>query len=127
MQVWALITWWYGAGWVAESQLQSKRLARVESYFSFGTLLRTLFQPFRQIDAGSRSLRSGVSAQFRAWLDRTISRVIGASARLILIVVGLVWWCISALMSACWLLVWPFLPLAPVLGCVAAAFGVGTL
>lgn len=125
--MWALIRWWYGAGWVAESQLQVKRLARVESYFSFGTLLRTLFQPFRQIDAGSQSTRGGLSVKFRAALDRSVSRAIGASARLILIVIGLMWWCVSALMSACWLLVWPFLPLAPVLGCLAAVFGVGSL
>ncbi len=123
MRAWALISWWYGVGWVGEFRLQLRRLSRVEEYFSFGTLLRTLFQPFRQIDAGSR--RGGLSVQFRAWLDRTISRFIGASARLVLLVVGVAWWCISALMSACWLLVWPLLPLAPVLGAAAAALRVG--
>lgn len=123
MQAWALISWWYGSGWMDEFHLQLKRLSHVESYFSFGTLLRTLFQPFRQIDAESR--RGGLSVQFRAWLDRTISRIIGASARLVLLVVGVVWWCVSALMSACWLVAWPFLPLAPLLGAIAAAFKVG--
>lgn len=123
MRAWALMTWWYGAGWVGEARLQIQRLSRVESYFAFSSLLRTLFQPFRQIDAESR--RGGLSVQFRAWLDRTISRFIGAMARLILLAVGLAWWLVSALASACWLLIWPFLPLAPVLGALAAAMGLG--
>lgn len=121
--MWALITWWYGVGWVSEARLQIKRLSRVESYFAFGSLMRTLFQPFRQIDAESR--RGGLSVQFRAWLDRTISRLIGAMARLVLLIVGTTWWLVSALASACWLLIWPFLPLAPLLGFLAAALGVG--
>lgn len=123
MRVWALMSWWYSVGWVGEFQLQTQRLQRVERYFAFGTLLRTLFQPFRQIDAGSS--RGALSVQLRAWLDRTISRLIGASARLVLLFVGAVWWCISVLVSICWLLVWPLLPLAPMLGAVAAMLGIG--
>lgn len=123
MQVWALITWWYGAGWVDEVRLQIQRLSRIESYFAFGSLLRTLLQPFRQIDAESR--RGGLSIQFQAWLDRTISRLIGAIARLVLLFAGLIWWFLAALASASWLVIWPFLPLAPIVGAVAAAVRVG--
>ena len=125
MQAWALIYWWYGAGWVGELNLQLKRLSRVESYFSFGNLLGTLFQPFRQIDAGFR--RGGLSIQLRAWLDKTISRFIGALARLTLLIIGIVWWLISMLTSICWLFVWPFLPLAPILGAIASALNLGAL
>lgn len=125
MQVWALITWWYGAGWAGEFRLQARRLGRVEAYFAFGSLLKTLFDPFRQIDASSR--RGGLSIQFRAWLDRSISRLIGASARLILLLAGAVWWCVSALTSACWLMLWALLPVAPVVGIFAALLRVGAL
>lgn len=125
MRAWALIAWWYGAGWANEYRLQLQRLSRVENYFAFGSLLRTFFQPFRQIDAGSR--RGSLSVQLHGWLDRAISRFIGASARLVLLVVGVGWWVVSALASVCWLLVWPILPVAPVFGIVAAATGVGML
>lgn len=124
MRAWALLSWWYGSGWLGESKLQVRRLARVESYFGFRSLLMTLFQPFRQIDAGR--YRGGLAVQTRAWLDRTISRFIGASARLVLLVVGGLWWGVSALISACWLLVWPLLPVAPLLGLVATLVGVGS-
>lgn len=125
MRVWAFLSWWYGQGWLGESKLQSRRLARVESYFGFRTLLTTLFQPFRQIDAGQR--RGGLGVQMRAWLDRTISRVIGAGARLVLLVIGSLWWLVSALMSAGWLLIWPLLPVAPLLGFAGMLMGVGSL
>lgn len=125
MQAWAFITWWYGAGWVNEARIQVGRLSRVESYFAFGTLFRTLFQPFRQIDAESR--RRDLSGQFRGLLDRTISRFIGASARLVLILAGGLWWCVSALMGVCWLVIWPLLPFAPLIGGIAAAAGVGSV
>lgn len=123
MRVWALISWWYGAGWAGECRLQLQRISRVESYFGFSTLLRTLFQPFRQIDAESR--RGGLAVQFRAWLDRAISRFIGALARFVLLVVGVLWWLVAVLTSACWLLVWPLLPLAPLVGALAAVLKVG--
>jgi len=125
MQVWALITWWYGTGWAGEFRLQARRLGRVEGFFAFDTLLRTLFQPFRQIDAGSR--RGGLSVQFRAWLDKSISRFIGASARLVLLLAGALWWCVSALTSACWLMLWPLLPVMPIIGAFAALLRVGSL
>lgn len=125
MRVWALLSWWYGPGWLGESKLQAGRLARVESYFGFRTLVVTMFQPFRQIDAGR--LRGGLGVQVRAWFDKTVSRFIGASARLILLIVGALWWGVSALASACWLLVWPLLPVAPLLGLVAALTKVGSL
>ncbi len=123
MWVWAMLRWWYGTGWLAELTRQAKQLDRVEDYFSFGQLLRTLFQPFKQIDAGSR--RGGLGVQFRAWLDRSMSRVVGASARIILLCVGVLWWVVSALIGACWLFLWPFLPVAPLVGGVLMALRIG--
>ncbi len=114
MQAWAFFRWWYGAGWLGELRREEARLKRVEDHFSFVLLLRTLFQPFRQIDAGIG--RGGLSAQFRAWFDRSISRIIGGGARLALLVGGALWWCVSALVGALWLLLWPLLPFAVLVG-----------
>lgn len=125
MQVWALLRWWYGAGWLGELERQAKRLDRVEDYFSFGALLRSFFQPFKQIDAEPR--RGDLGVMMRAWLDRTVSRVVGAAARLTLVLIGCLWWFVTVLIGVCWMLVWPFLPIAPLLGLVGmmAFAGVG--
>lgn len=125
MQVWALIRWWYGAGWLGETHRLTRRLVGVEEYFSFGNLLRTLFQPFKQIDAGST--RGGLSVQARAFLDRTISRIIGAFSRLTLLIIGVVWWIIVAAFGLIWLCLWPFFPIAPVIGIFAALIHFGGL
>lgn len=125
MQAWALLQWWYGAGWMNELERQAKFLYRVEDYFSFGNLFRTLFQPFKQIDATPR--KGGLEVQFHAWLDKMMSRFIGAAARLILLLVGGAWWVISALISVCWLLVWPFLPAAPLVGLIFTILRVGVV
>lgn len=110
---------------MSELDRQAKRLDGVEDYFSFGSLLRTMFQPFKQIDAGAK--RGSLDVQFRAWLDRTMSRVVGASARLLLLVVGMLWWLIAALMGVCWLLVWPFLPISPLIGLVLMLLNIGVM
>lgn len=123
MQLWALFGWWYGSGWAGEWKRQTERLSRVNDYFSFGNLFRTLFQPFRQIDAGPR--KGGLEVQFRAWLDRTMSRFIGAVARTVLIFVGGAWWIVSLLIAVFWMSIWPLLPLAPIIGLILTLLHVG--
>lgn len=121
MQFLAFVRWWYGAGWT--DQLDSTRLylRKVNDYFSVSLLAGNLFQPFRQISAGS--VRGGLDVQLRAWFDKLISRVIGAFARLIMIVIGLVWLFVSVVFYGIWLAVWPFVPLAPVVGLIAGGIG----
>lgn len=123
--MWALTRWWYGAGWLGELELQARRLSRVESYFDFRSLILTLFNPFRQIDAGAR--RGGLAVQLRALVDSVISRLVGALARITLLFIGVVWWLVSLVFSVGWLIIWPFLPLSPLLGFVGMIAGVGSV
>ncbi len=123
MQVLSFLRWWYGEGWLGQLSAQQLYLRKIGDFFSVSLLLRNLFQPFRQISAGS--VRGGLGVQFRAWLDRLISRMIGAIVRLFMICMGGIWWCLSALMSAITLALWPLLPLAPLIGLVLAGSGVG--
>lgn len=121
MHVWALVRWWYGAGWT--DQLDSTRLhmRKINDFFSVTLLARNIFQPFRQISAGS--VRGGLDVQMRAWLDRLISRMIGAFVRLFMIIAGVVWLCVSVLGLGLWLLVWPVVPILPVIGLIASGVG----
>lgn len=71
-----LLSWWYGAGWVAEAKRVRERIASTADYFSIDLLVKTLFSPFRQISAGKVNGPLGV--KWRAFVDRLISRCIGA-------------------------------------------------
>lgn len=114
----AFVRWWYGVGWT--DQFDSARLyvRKINDFFSVSLLFRSLFQPFRQISAGS--VRGGLDVQLRAWFDRLISRVIGAIVRLFMILAGLVWLLIVVCWLAAWLVVWPFIPLLPAIGMFVA-------
>ena len=109
-----LLSWWYGAAWANVWQSVFSSARGVLDAFSVGLLARTLFAPFRQIDAGSA--RGSLSVQWRAWFDRTFSRFIGFGVRTVMIVSG----CVSALFVVCfgllWAVFWFFIPLLPIVG-----------
>lgn len=110
----ALLRWWYGAGWARQAQLLAKRVDGVLEFFSIGLLAKTLFDPFRQIGAGS--VRGSLQVQFQAWLDRTFSRFVGFFVRSTMIFVGLL--CIVGVlvMGIVQLVCWPLVPFLPVIG-----------
>jgi len=84
-----LLGWWYGAGFSNRIAYSKSQLANVLAMFSVGQLLRTLFAPFRQISAGN-SNGSSMATFFQAFLDKTMSRFVGAVARTLTIIAGLV-------------------------------------
>lgn len=110
----SLIVWWYGRGWRWQLRNVSDRLQRWIDYFSFGIITRTLFAPFRQIGAGKVS--GPLDVQFRAWLDRTFSRVVGFFVRFIVLIAGAVAMVVIVVLSVLQLLGWLLVPLAPIAG-----------
>lgn len=120
MLVVSLLSWWYGAGWRDQTKLVSDRLAGALDRYSISLLLRSLFSPFRQISAGS--VTSGpLDARFRAWMDKLISRFIGAFVRSILIITGTILLVLEIIVGIARLILWPFLPLLPAAGFVLMA------
>ena len=116
-----LLSWWYGTGWRQRSQIVRGRLASTIDYFSIDLLLKTFFSPFRQISAGKVSGSLGV--QWRAFVDRLISRCIGAIVRFILIIIGsvvILFWGAIGLVS---LALWAVIPLLPIVGLGAMFIG----
>lgn len=107
----SLITWWYGPGLQQRLHAISRGLDRWLDLFSFGLIVRTLFAPFRQIDAGGVS--GAIDVQFRAWLDRMFSRVIGFFVRTALLIAGTVWIAVMLLLYALQILAWLLLPIMP--------------
>lgn len=90
-------------------------------YFSFDLLLRTLFAPFRQISAGR--VNGPIGLQFRAWLDRLVSRFVGAMVRSAVLIAGIVAVLFAGVIAVVQLVLWPILPLAPVIGAILAIAG----
>jgi hypothetical protein len=114
MLILAFTDWWYKAGWRDRARLVSERLDKTLDYFSISLLLKTFFAPFRQISAGKVNGPLGV--KFRAFVDRLISRVIGAMIRSFILVIGLFVIAFQALAGLLVLLLWQTIPLVPVVG-----------
>ncbi len=117
-----LLRWWYGDGLRGRVRMIAGRLDGTIDYFSIDLLLKTLFSPFRQISAGK--VDGSLEVQFRAFVDKLFSRVIGAFIRLIILIVGGVTIALQVLLSTVVLLTWLCVPLAPIVGVVLAAAGV---
>lgn len=118
--VWAL-SWWYGAGWRARVAQLNERLQASYDYFSIGLLAKTLFSPFRQISAGK--VDGPIGVKWRAFVDRLISRIIGAFVRSILIVVGIVWIALQAVFGSLFVALWAVVPAVPLVGFIVMLSG----
>ena len=118
--VWAL-SWWYSSGWKSFMLGLRERLAISYDYFSIGLLITSLFAPFRQISAGR--VRGSFDVVFRAFIDRLISRIIGAFVRSMLIIVGVAWLCIQVVIYAAATIGWALVPVVPLIGFVAFLSG----
>lgn len=116
-----LLSWWYGTGWLQRAQAVRSRLVQTADSFSIGMLLMTLFAPFRQISAGS--VGGSLSDRFRGFIDRTISRFVGAFMRTFVIIAGLVVLSLQAVFYVILLIFWPLVPLFPAIGIIMMIIG----
>lgn len=101
----------------------SERLEAVVLFFSIKLLVSTLFDPFRQIDAGG--VRGSLGVQMRAFFDRSFSRVIGMFVRLSVIGFGLTVAAVLAVVGLLQLIIWPLVPFLPIIGIILALMKVG--
>lgn len=117
----SLIQWWYGDGWKRRALLTVNGLKSTIDFVSITLLLKTLFQPFRQISAGK--VEGSLDARLHAFADKIISRCIGAGIRLVIIIVGLAAIVIHAVIGLIMLIGWALLPTLPVVGIILAVTG----
>lgn len=109
----AFFSWWYTDGWERQLKAVSSRLAGLIDTFSIDILIRTLFSPFRQISAGP--VRGPIGIQLRAFVDKLVSRFIGAIVRLAILITGSISIIVSLIIAGIYLVVWPLLPILPLL------------
>jgi len=117
----ALFSWWYTTAWKNLAQQIERRVDRCLDFFSVGLLFRTLFDPFRQISAGS--VRGSMDVKMRAFADRSFSRVFGAFVRSLFIVLGLLSSAVLIIVGFVQLILWPIVPFLPVIGILGFALG----
>lgn len=103
--------WWYSQGWTGSFQRLKHRLSSVTETFSVGILLRTLFSPWRRIITYPGA---DLSAKLRAVGDNIVSRFVGFSVRIVVLLSALVLSVIVLLVSLFELVVWPLLPPASI-------------
>jgi hypothetical protein len=99
-------------------------MSNIADFFSVGLLARTLFQPFRQISANETGERGGVQGALVAFFDRLLSRFIGLMVRTGLIIAGILVMTTSFVMGLVLAVIWPCVPLLPVVGIIVSMTGI---
>lgn len=121
MAIVGLFTWWYSGGLRRQWQLLLNRLAGTYDYFSIDLLMRSLFAPYRQISAAQ--IDGSLQVRFHAFIDRLISRIIGAAVRTIMILTGVISLVVSVLFGGVIIAFWVIAPLLPVVGIALSMSG----
>ena len=55
MAIAEMFLWWYSSGWKVFVSKLKTTLENITDFFSMGSLVRTLFKPYRQISAATAS------------------------------------------------------------------------
>jgi hypothetical protein len=102
-----LLGWWYGAGWTGVLSATRRRLNGLSEAYSTKILLHTLFAPWRRIITYPGA---GIDAKLRALGDNLVSRCVGFTVRIFVLLaaaVSFVLLCVAGLLE---LVLWPLLP-----------------
>ena len=122
MLVQGLISWWYSDGFKLFVGKLWIKLGDTIDLFSIGSLIRTLFAPYRQISANSTGV--SIEDKFSAFLDRLVSRLVGGVVRIGIVIIGAIIILLQAIISVLSLVIWPLLPFSPLIFIILAITGV---
>ena len=117
-----LISWWYIDGFKLFASKLWEKLGDTIDLFSISSLLKTLFAPYRQISANAGG--DSIDDKILGFVDRLVSRFVGGVARLGIVIVGIITILIQAIGSILSLIIWPVLPLSPLLFIMLTITGV---
>lgn len=105
MLVLHLLGWWYSRGWAWILEMINTRLKDISESFSVGILMRTLFSPWKQIQSPS-SFQNFLQSK----VDNFISRFIGATVRLGMLLGALISTIGVLMFGILAVILWPILP-----------------
>ncbi|MBR2767013.1 hypothetical protein IKF20_03040 [Candidatus Saccharibacteria bacterium] len=124
MAIAEMFLWWYAHGWSVFIKKLRGHLTNIIDFFSMSSLVRTLFQPFRQISAETASADSSLELKFHMFVDRLVSRIVGFFSRLILLITGTIIIVLGGIISLILIILWPIIPFAPIIGIILTIVGV---
>ncbi len=124
MAIFESYIWWYTKGWRIFILRVRAFLLSITDFFSMSSLVRTLFKPFRQISAESTSSSPALDLRFQMFIDRLVSRIVGFTSRIVLLIVGSILLILSSVISLVVIILWPFIPIMPIIGLVLTISGV---
>jgi hypothetical protein len=101
--------WWYSDGWLSVVESLARRSRSLNQALSTGSLIRTLFAPWRRIISYPGA---SLNAKLHAALDNLFSRIVGFVVRIFVLLAAGVIQSIVMLLTLVEMLVWPLLPLA---------------
>jgi hypothetical protein len=111
MLIVGLFSWWYGRGWTGVAHSTRRRLGSLADMFSIGSLLHTLFSPWRRIITYPGA---GLDARLRAFGDNLVSRAVGFTVRFFVLLAAAVAFVLIAVAGALELIIWPLVPVLSV-------------
>ena len=123
MLIVSFLQWWYNRGWLSFGYGFLEKLKSTADFFSLGLLFRTLFSPFRQISAYTDEFAS-IQQRLIAFTDKLVSRLVGTVVRLTIIIFGIVFMFLEAVIGSLLVLAWPLMPFAPIASIILAVLGV---
>ncbi|MBW3568696.1 hypothetical protein KY385_01040 [Candidatus Parcubacteria bacterium] len=101
-----LLSWWYGRGWLWVNRQSVNYLKTIDEVFSVATLLKTLFAPWKQIQSAT-TFQNFIQSS----IDNFISRFIGATVRLGMLLTALVLSLLVVFLGLIVAIIWPLIPL----------------
>lgn len=122
----SMFTWWYLDGLKDQFKRVKKILARVNDQFSIKLLLKTLFYPFRMIDA-DKNYGPSLAGKIQAWFDKLISCMIGGVIRTVVVIVGIIMLFLTFIFCVLRVIFWVILPVLPIVVLVVTPMFLGLL
>lgn len=116
-----ILQWWYIEGWRIFASKIFGKIKDIADFFSIGSLVKTLFAPYRQIAAGS--VDGALDERFSAAIDKLVSRIVGAVTRIFIILAGLIVMLLMVIFGIIGIIIWPVLPLLPIICIILTAAG----
>ncbi|HEY1835686.1 MAG TPA: hypothetical protein VGG13_02595 [Candidatus Saccharimonadales bacterium] len=104
--------WWYGQGWRGLAKNMRRRVHMTAQMFSAPILLKTLFAPWRRIVT---TPGAGIDAKMRAIGDNMVSRAVGFTVRVLVLLSAGIMLLIVGIVAIVELVAWPLLPAIAVL------------
>lgn len=119
MLVISFVQWWYGRGYAEYLARFVDRLKDLADFFSIRLLIRHLFAPFRQIATEKRDYIP-LNERLHDFADLMVSRLVGATIRFFLLIIGTVLLIIRAVVGLVIMIAWPLMPV--IIACLVVLY-----